>query len=226
MRPTFFFLYISIIVATACRTSPAAARRASPAAARRASPAAARRASVAALPLPLSRSPPLLPSLAAPPPPLIHSFLAAPPLPLLSCHHHPPPFAYPSFWPPSFRPTSLKALGFSEFDSPRLHSLSFPQHGHCFHRNFPTALVASYQSGASSGSDAIVLGADTLRGLYPVKTISTVGKICAEVGTKIASSSSSSPSAHIHTDDHCNDKDGRTKPDKTGNTGYDVRAPG
>ncbi|KOM58129.1 hypothetical protein LR48_Vigan11g116300 [Vigna angularis] len=30
------------------------------------------------------------------------------------------------------------------------------------------------------------------------------------------SSSSSSPSAHIHTDDHCNDKDGRTKPDTTG----------
>ncbi|KAK7355268.1 hypothetical protein VNO80_14520 [Phaseolus coccineus] len=30
------------------------------------------------------------------------------------------------------------------------------------------------------GSDAIVLGAETLRGLYPVETISTVGKICAE----------------------------------------------
>ncbi|XP_027937521.1 pyruvate kinase 1, cytosolic-like [Vigna unguiculata] len=30
------------------------------------------------------------------------------------------------------------------------------------------------------GSDAIVLGAETLRGLYPVDTISTVGKICAE----------------------------------------------
>ncbi|GFP90985.1 pyruvate kinase [Phtheirospermum japonicum] len=31
------------------------------------------------------------------------------------------------------------------------------------------------------GSDAILLGAETLRGLYPVQTISTVGKICAEV---------------------------------------------
>ncbi|KAF1871670.1 hypothetical protein Lal_00020464 [Lupinus albus] len=30
------------------------------------------------------------------------------------------------------------------------------------------------------GSDAIVLGAETLRGLYPVETISIVGKICAE----------------------------------------------
>ncbi|KHN02270.1 Pyruvate kinase, cytosolic isozyme [Glycine soja] len=30
------------------------------------------------------------------------------------------------------------------------------------------------------GSDAILLGAETLRGLYPVETISTVGKICAE----------------------------------------------
>lgn len=32
-----------------------------------------------------------------------------------------------------------------------------------------------------AGSDAILLGAETLRGLYPVETISTVGKICAEV---------------------------------------------
>lgn len=31
------------------------------------------------------------------------------------------------------------------------------------------------------GSDAILLGAETLRGLYPVETISTVGKINAEV---------------------------------------------
>jgi pyruvate kinase len=31
------------------------------------------------------------------------------------------------------------------------------------------------------GTDAILLGAETLRGLYPVDTISTVGKICAEV---------------------------------------------
>ncbi|RDX99707.1 Pyruvate kinase 1, cytosolic, partial [Mucuna pruriens] len=30
------------------------------------------------------------------------------------------------------------------------------------------------------GSDAILLGAETLRGQYPVETISTVGKICAE----------------------------------------------
>ncbi|KAL3626679.1 hypothetical protein CASFOL_029422 [Castilleja foliolosa] len=30
------------------------------------------------------------------------------------------------------------------------------------------------------GSDAILLGAETLRGLYPVQTISIVGKICAE----------------------------------------------
>ncbi|CAJ2632448.1 pyruvate kinase 1, cytosolic isoform X1 [Trifolium pratense] len=30
------------------------------------------------------------------------------------------------------------------------------------------------------GSDAILLGAETLRGLYPVETISTVGRICSE----------------------------------------------
>ncbi|XP_042002986.1 pyruvate kinase 2, cytosolic-like [Salvia splendens] len=30
------------------------------------------------------------------------------------------------------------------------------------------------------GADAILLGAETLRGLYPVETISTVGKICSE----------------------------------------------
>ncbi|KAG2578452.1 hypothetical protein PVAP13_6NG213900 [Panicum virgatum] len=30
------------------------------------------------------------------------------------------------------------------------------------------------------GSDVILLGAETLRGLYPVETISTVGRICAE----------------------------------------------
>ncbi|GAV74294.1 PK domain-containing protein/PK_C domain-containing protein [Cephalotus follicularis] len=30
------------------------------------------------------------------------------------------------------------------------------------------------------GTDGILLGAETLRGLYPVETISTVGKICAE----------------------------------------------
>ena len=32
-----------------------------------------------------------------------------------------------------------------------------------------------------SGSDAILLSAETLRGLYPVETMSTVGRICAEV---------------------------------------------
>jgi len=31
------------------------------------------------------------------------------------------------------------------------------------------------------GSDAILLGAETLRGFYPVETISTVRRICAEV---------------------------------------------
>ncbi|KAK6131849.1 hypothetical protein DH2020_034402 [Rehmannia glutinosa] len=35
------------------------------------------------------------------------------------------------------------------------------------------------------GSDAILLGAETLRGLYPIETISTVGKICAEVRAAI-----------------------------------------
>lgn len=40
---------------------------------------------------------------------------------------------------------------------------------------------ASYHFSFISGSDAILLGAETLRGLYPVETISTVGKICAEV---------------------------------------------
>ncbi|KAL0303425.1 UNVERIFIED_CONTAM: Pyruvate kinase, cytosolic [Sesamum radiatum] len=30
------------------------------------------------------------------------------------------------------------------------------------------------------GSDAILLGAETLRGLYPIETISTIGKICSE----------------------------------------------
>ena len=33
----------------------------------------------------------------------------------------------------------------------------------------------------ASGSNAILLGAETLRGLYPVETFSTVGRICAEV---------------------------------------------
>ncbi|THU49857.1 hypothetical protein C4D60_Mb06t13980 [Musa balbisiana] len=35
------------------------------------------------------------------------------------------------------------------------------------------------------GSDAILLGAETLRGLYPVETISTVGRICYEVRAAI-----------------------------------------
>ncbi|XP_052730068.1 pyruvate kinase 1, cytosolic isoform X2 [Vigna angularis] len=35
------------------------------------------------------------------------------------------------------------------------------------------------------GSDAILLGAETLRGLYPVETISTVGRICSEVRAAI-----------------------------------------
>lgn len=38
-----------------------------------------------------------------------------------------------------------------------------------------------------TGSDAILLGAETLRGIYPVETISTVGRICAEVNTFCAS---------------------------------------
>lgn len=32
-----------------------------------------------------------------------------------------------------------------------------------------------------TGTDGILLGAETLRGLYPVETIKTVGRICAEV---------------------------------------------
>lgn len=40
-----------------------------------------------------------------------------------------------------------------------------------------------------SGSDAVLLGAETLRGLYPVDTISVVGKICAEVNFILFSSS-------------------------------------
>lgn len=31
------------------------------------------------------------------------------------------------------------------------------------------------------GADAILLGAETMRGLYPVESISIVGKICGEV---------------------------------------------
>lgn len=36
-----------------------------------------------------------------------------------------------------------------------------------------------------AGTDGILLGAETLRGLYPVETIKTVGRICAEVELKI-----------------------------------------
>lgn len=42
-------------------------------------------------------------------------------------------------------------------------------------------LYFSSPSFINVGSDAILLGAETLRGLYPVETISTVGRICAEV---------------------------------------------
>ncbi|KAL2978711.1 hypothetical protein AAZX31_13G132400 [Glycine max] len=35
------------------------------------------------------------------------------------------------------------------------------------------------------GSDAILLGAETLRGLYPIETISTVGRICSERAEKV-----------------------------------------
>uniref|UniRef100_A0A452ZMQ1 Pyruvate kinase n=1 Tax=Aegilops tauschii subsp. strangulata TaxID=200361 RepID=A0A452ZMQ1_AEGTS len=34
------------------------------------------------------------------------------------------------------------------------------------------------------GSDAILLGAETLCGLYPVETISTIGRICDEVSAE------------------------------------------
>jgi len=37
------------------------------------------------------------------------------------------------------------------------------------------------------GSDAILLGAETLRGLYPIETISTVGRICSEVSSFFSS---------------------------------------
>ncbi|KAK1441396.1 hypothetical protein QVD17_07246 [Tagetes erecta] len=46
----------------------------------------------------------------------------------------------------------------------------------------PTRAEATYVANAVlDGSDAILLGAETLRGLYPVETISIVGKICGEV---------------------------------------------
>lgn len=42
-------------------------------------------------------------------------------------------------------------------------------------------LIYLFFNSICAGSDAILLGAETLRGLYPVETISIVGKICAEV---------------------------------------------
>lgn len=42
-----------------------------------------------------------------------------------------------------------------------------------------------------AGTDAILLGAETLRGLYPIETISTVGRICSEVGHLLSSTSCS-----------------------------------
>lgn len=43
------------------------------------------------------------------------------------------------------------------------------------------SIVFSNLLSMDAGSDGILLGAETLRGLYPVETISIVGKICAEV---------------------------------------------
>jgi len=37
------------------------------------------------------------------------------------------------------------------------------------------------------GSDAILLGAETHRGLYPVETVRTVGRICFEVSEDVES---------------------------------------
>ncbi|XP_049381463.1 pyruvate kinase 1, cytosolic-like [Solanum stenotomum] len=45
---------------------------------------------------------------------------------------------------------------------------------------WPCLQDASYHFSFIPGSDPILLGAETLRGLYPIETISTVGKICAE----------------------------------------------
>ncbi|KAJ6893815.1 hypothetical protein NC652_027784 [Populus alba x Populus x berolinensis] len=42
-------------------------------------------------------------------------------------------------------------------------------------------LIAVPHSSSLVRSNAILLGAETLRGLYPVETFSTVGRICAEV---------------------------------------------
>jgi len=40
-------------------------------------------------------------------------------------------------------------------------------------------------SSLTAGTDGILLGAETLRGLYPVETIKTVGRICAKVSSLI-----------------------------------------
>ncbi|KAJ6979395.1 hypothetical protein NC653_027523 [Populus alba x Populus x berolinensis] len=44
----------------------------------------------------------------------------------------------------------------------------------------PRAEATDVANAILDGSNAILLGAETLRGLYPVKTLSTVGRICAE----------------------------------------------
>ncbi|XP_050946390.1 pyruvate kinase 1, cytosolic-like [Cucumis melo] len=45
----------------------------------------------------------------------------------------------------------------------------------------PTRAVATDVANAVlDGSDAIILGAETLHGLHPVETVSTVSRICAE----------------------------------------------
>lgn len=49
----------------------------------------------------------------------------------------------------------------------------------CYDMQTGLSFLIHFLMGA--GSDAILLGAETLRGLYPVETISIVGKICAEV---------------------------------------------
>ncbi|XP_047168267.1 extensin-1-like [Vigna umbellata] len=110
--------------------------------------------------------------------------------------HRPPPFAYPSFQPPSFRAPSLKALGFSEFDSDTASigtgSIVTSPPLSLLPTNLEHLLGLTHldeilreADGIILCSDAIVLGADTLRGLYLVETISTVGKICAEVELSI-----------------------------------------
>ncbi|XP_034922491.1 pyruvate kinase 1, cytosolic-like [Populus alba] len=45
----------------------------------------------------------------------------------------------------------------------------------------PRAEPTDVANAILDGSNAILLGAETLRGLYPVETFSTVGRICAEL---------------------------------------------